>query len=266
MLEQVEFLIKGSLLPLTIGKLQVSERFILEHVFGERARAAIAYLGVEDAPNCFITASSHVGFFLLLNALITGQSATYLSGVAIDIPTLDELGKTRVSFANYEKIGVPDDLGSELSKPILLTRERYLQLEKDVQTIMNEQLGLAFRYYYHAVQANTRMQAAEVVIDLAIAAEALFSTGKYYKSNLKRRLSGFIEPDELKREEMARQIGKFYDLRGAIVHGGRKEIPLADVRIAGEYIRKTLDKALSSKLYTKEDLLQEADRHGLAST
>jgi hypothetical protein len=266
MLDQVEFLIKGSLLPLTIGKLQVSERFILEHVFGERARAAVAYLGVEDAPNCFITAGSHVGFFLLLNALITGRPATILSGVAIRISTLDELGKTRVSFANYEKIGVPDDLGSELSKPILRTRERYLQLEKDVQIIMNEQLGLALRYYYYAVQAYSRMQAAEVVIDLAIAAEALFSSGGNYTSNLKRRLSNFIARDEFEKEEVAKQMGKFYGLRGAIVHGGRKEISPDDVRFAGEYIRKALDKALSSKLYTKQDLLQEADKHGLAST
>ncbi|MGA2767149.1 MAG: hypothetical protein ABSF24_02385 [Candidatus Bathyarchaeia archaeon] len=260
MLKQVEFLIRGSLLPSTIGQLQVCERFVLEQVFGENESAAIAYFGVEDAPDYFITASSYVDFFLLLNALLTGRPATYRSGIGTTISALDELGRRRVSFTNYRKVTVLDeDMGSILSESILLTKERFLHLEKDMQRIMDEQLGLALRYYYNAVQASSRMQ-VEVVIDLAIAAEALFSTGGNYKSNLKRRLSSFIEPDELKREEMAKQIGKFYDLRGAIVHGGRKEIPLVDVRIAGEYIRKALDKALSSKLYTKEDLLQEADK------
>jgi len=71
--------------------------------------------------------------------------------------------------------------------------------------------------------------------DLVIAAEALCTTEPPYKSNLKRGLSKFIADDELEREEIAERIGKFYRLRGAIAHGGKKEIPLADVRIASGY-------------------------------
>jgi len=193
--------------------------------------------------------------------LTSGQAANYLQGPAISISTLKDLGKKRISFPSYEKvIHLNEDIQSEASKPILSTKERFLQLEKDRHKIMDEHLGLALSYYYYAIQASNKRRFAEVVIDLAIAAEALFSKETPYTSNLKCRLSLFIADDELERKNIAKKIGDFYSIRGAIVHGETREIPLDEVRIAWEYIKKAIDKALTSGLYTKAELIQKVDK------
>jgi len=63
----------------------------------------------------------------------------------------------------------------------------------------------------------------------------------------------------LERKEISKRIGDFYRLRGAIMHGEKAKIHLADVQTASGYIRKAIDKALSSKLYTKAELIQAVD-------
>ena len=264
LLKQVEFLIQGYLLPITMGRLQVSPRFIIEDAIAKKDREgffALGFIGVEDEHNFFTKARSTMNLFLLLHALTTGQAVTHLMGIATPLSTLADLGKNRVTFPSYEKvIHRNEDMKSKLSKPILLTNERFLQLEADVDRVLDEHVGLALSYFYYAAQANRRRRFAEVVINLTIAAEALFSKEPPYRGNLKRRLSCFIADSELERKKIAKEIGKFYRLRGAIVHGGKKEIPLGDVRPAWEYIRKAIDKALSSKIYTKAELIQEADK------
>lgn len=262
-LKQVEFLIQGYLLPMTMGRLQVSPSFVIEDAIAKKdieGFFALAFIGVEDKPNFFMKARSTMNLFLLLHALTTGQPATHHMGIATPLSTMADLGKNRVTFPSYEKVThLNEDMKSKLSKPILLTKERFLQLEADVDRILDEHVGLALSYFYYAAQANRRRRFA-VVINLAIAAEALFSKEPPYRGNLKRRLSCFIADSEPEREEIAKKIGKFYRLRGAIVHGGKKEIPLNDVRPAWGYIQKAIDKALSSKIYTKAELIQEADK------
>ena len=265
MLKQVEFLIQGYLLPIGMGRLQVSPSFVIENARGKndlKGFFALAYVGAEDEHDFFRKAISSIDFFLLLNTLMGGQAVTHLLGPAIPISTLHDLGKKRISFPDYEKVIHLNEVRESLfTKPILSTKERFLQLEKDMHKIMDEHVGLALQYYYYAVQADGKRRYPEVVIDLAIAAEALFSTGADFTKNLKRRFSNFLAEDALEREQIAERMGDFYYLRGAIVHGGKKEIPLADVRTASEYIRKAIDKALSSKLYTKTELIKEADKY-----
>jgi len=268
MLTQVEFLIEGNLLPPTIGRLKVSEKLIIEKAMSknEFIRAgdfAFAYVG-EDESDFFGAAVSYMDFFLLMYALTSGTPATHFVGSGIEISKLGELGKERVSFSGYEKVTVlHEDMQSELSKPILLAKDRFLQLEADRKRIMNEYIGLALRYYYYAVQANSRGRFAEVVVDLAIAAEVLFSKEKPFTSNLKRRLSSFIVDDKTEREEIKKRIDDFYVLRGLIVHGIKKiswkKDTLDDVRIVSGYVRKAIDKALSLKLYTKDELVRKGD-------
>ena len=266
MFKQVEFLIQGYLLPMTIGRLQISPSFVIEDATSKKDSEgffSLAFVGVEDEPNFFMKARSRMNLFLLLHALNTGQAATHLMGIATPLSTLADLGKNRFTFPSYEKvIHLNEDMKSELTKPVLLTKERFLQLEKDMDKILDEHVGLALAYYYYAARASGRRRLVEVVINLGIAAEALFSTGKDFGKNLKRRLSNFITDDEMERKEIAKKIGKFYRLRGLIVHGEKmraRKIPLTDVRTASEYIKKAIEKALSSKLYTKAELIQEVD-------
>jgi len=248
---------------MTIGRLHVSPSFVIEDATSKKnvwGPFAFAFVGVEYEPNFFRRASSKIDLFLLLHALTSGQAVTYLYGGATRLSTLEDLGKNRISFPSYEKVDhLDEDAQSMFSKPILLTKEQFLQLEEDRDRILDEHVGLALAYYFYAARASRKGRTAEVVIDLAIAAEALFSKEQPYTANLKRRLSSFIATDELERKEIAKKIGQFYRLRGAIVHGEKKEIPPADVRTASEYIRKAIDKALSSKLYTKAQVIQDAD-------
>ncbi len=264
MLKQVEFLLQGSLLPLTMGRLHVSPSFIIEEATSKKDYGgpfALAFVGVRDEPEFFRKASSKVEFFVLLYALITGKAVTLTTGGSTPLSTLDNLGKNRISFSSYRKVvHYGEDFQSMFSRPVLLTKERFLQLEEDKNIILDQYVGLALLYYYYATRASRERRVAEVVIDLAIAAEALFSREQPYTAHLKRRLSSFIARDKFERKEIEKKMGQFYRLRGTIVHGERKGIPPADVRRVSDYIRRAIDKALSSKLYTKAQLIQEVDR------
>lgn len=264
MLKQVEFLITGYLLPFSIGRLQISERLILEKVRGihEYARndvEARAYVAVEDEPYFFQKASSYLDFFILIHSLTNFSSASYSIGPAIELSNLDELGKESVS--GYEKVIVLNEsMESPFCKPILSAKERFLQLEEDQLKIMDGYLGLALRYYYYTARANNLQRIAEVIINLSISAEALFSTGRDFKTNLKCRLSSFIADSEPERDEISQRIGDFYDLRSGIVHGRirKKKIPV-EVIYPRTYIKKAIDKALNLKLYSKKELLKHIE-------
>jgi len=268
MVHQVEFLLRGNLLPPLISKLQVSERLIIENVLGpiefsiprESDSFAIAYVGLEDESHFFLDATTYIDFFLLIHALTHNIVVTHYKGIAFEISTLNDLGKKKVSFRKFEKVNIlKEDLQCELSKIILLTKERFLEFEKDTEKIMGEYLGLALRYHFFALQAYNRRHFDEVVLNLVIAAEALFSTGKSHKYNLKRRFSNFIANDETEIYEIEKTISNFYDLRSAIVNGGKKKITFNDVKIPSIYIQKAIEKSLSSRLYLKEELLKVTD-------
>lgn len=260
--KQVEFLLMGSIPPPTIGRLQVSETLIIEQGFGysdptgQEKPIALGYVGVGDISNPFRIAIPYMDFFLLIYALTTSQPVIHFVGVATEIPNLTALATHRVTFPSVEKVTfLNEDLESDFSKPILLAKKRFLELEKHRETIMDGYLGLALRYWLFATQANERGHFDEVVIHLSIAAEAMFSSGTDFKSNLKRRLSTFIGENESERINIAKKVGELYDLRGAVVHGGKKKIPLADVRLASSYIRRAIEKALSTKHFSKHDLV-----------
>ncbi|MCS4538648.1 MAG: HEPN domain-containing protein [Thaumarchaeota archaeon] len=173
------------------------------------------------------------------------------------------LGRRKVTFPKYEKVTflneTPDSELSELSKefckPIWEARDLFLKLESEKELIMQSSLGLALRYYAAALQADSERRLSDVVIDLTIAAEALFSTGSNFTRNLKDRLSKFIEEDKEARAEIGKTIGNFLRVRGLIAHGNMTKIPLKDVRTFNLYIRRGVEKALTMKLYTKEQLV-----------
>lgn len=98
-----------------------------------------------------------------------------------------------------------------------------------------------------------------MIIDLAITAEALFTNdNKNITRNLKSRLSSFTADNESEKDEIMKRIDEFYGLRSTIVHGNKKNFSLSDANLTGmakTYIRKAIDKALTLKLYSKDELL-----------
>lgn len=270
-MHQVEFLIEWNLLPSVIGRLQVSERLVIEDAWnqqrdyltnGKSKSYALAYVGVEDEPSFFKTAVSYIEFLLLVCALTSDISGTYQLGIGTEISDFGELGKRRVGFPSYEKVNVLSS-PPELIEPILAAKSRFLQLEKDRQQIMDGYLGLALRYYYFALQSYDRGRIDEMIIDLAITAEALFTKeDKNIVHNLKCRLSSFIAGNETERNEIMKRINEFYSLRSTIVHGNKKNFSLSEAELTGiakTYIQKAIDTALTLKLYSKDELLKRIE-------
>lgn len=83
MLHQVEFLLEGYLLPMTIVELHVSENLFIEKVFPkhqgyQQKDYALAYVAVEAPKDSyyFDKAINYLDFFLLIHSLMSGQPIT----------------------------------------------------------------------------------------------------------------------------------------------------------------------------------------------
>ena len=177
MLHQVEFLLEGNLLPVTIGELSVSDRFLLEAVYPKNmtnnSSYAIAYVATEEEGNFFKPVQDKVEFFILIYALVSGQHVTSRTGIGTELQNLSSLGKKRVTFPDYKKIYVMTTGKDEfLTKTIFETKELFLKLLPFRQRLMDSHVGLALIYYYIAVQASQR-RFEQAVINLMIALEAL---------------------------------------------------------------------------------------------
>jgi len=272
MLHQIEFLIEGYLLPPTIGRLQVSEKLILERVWRrgseyllshEPADYAIAYVGVATPKEAhfFLIARDYLDFFLLIYSLASGQPVTTTMGIGTTLNDLSSLGAERISFPNFEKIHVLGEYTENfLSKPILDAKERFLQLLPDRQRIMENPLGLALRYYYYAVLASRR-RLEDAVIHLMIAAEVLLCERDDKKTKtLSSRLSTLIAENEKEKTEVSKKMRKLYGLRSGIVHGGGKRPSLGDTKTLFNYIRRAIERCLSLRYLSKKEVLAELDK------
>lgn len=257
-MHQVECIIKWGLLP-TFGRFRISDRFLLEQVAGPEGYFTFAYVGVEDEDK-IKEAISTIDLFLLTSALSNDVIATYHNVIGTDLPSLEDLGKNRAAYnTGYETIKVMGSMPISLN-PLPSIKERFLELNEDRQKILGSYLGLALRYYYFAIQSYLRepKRIDEMIIDLSISAETLFSTGANFKKNLKHRLSHFLANNDSNRSEISKTIGNFYDYRGAIVHGRtkKKKISLKEIIHTKNYIQKAIDKALSLRLFLKKELIE----------
>ena len=272
MLHQVEFLIEGYLLPPTIGRLRISEKLILESVWRsgiesrlshESSDHAIAYVGVATPKetNFFPLAADYLDFFLLIYSLVSGQPVTTTMGIGTTLDDLRALGAKRIGWPSFEKIHV---LGKHkanfLSKPILEAKKRFLLLELDRQRIMGSPLGLALTFYYFAVVASRR-RLEEAVIHLMIAGEALLCTEtRKIREKLSMRLSTLIAEKETERAEISKKMRELYELRSGIVHGRGKKPSFNDAKILFDYVRRAIERGLSSKHLSKSDLIALLDK------
>jgi hypothetical protein len=275
---QVEFLIEGYLLPFTMGELRVSEELLLEAVWGtnidgsvshESAHCTIAYVGVETPKeaNCFIDAYNYLDFFLLIYSLTSGQAVTSKMGAGTTLDDLNSLGARRVGFSRFEKIHFDQEPKEDVfCKPILDTKRAFLQLLSDKDKIMKSHLGLALIYYYFAVLASRR-RLEEAVINLMIAAEALLIAGEEGKGqNLANRLSALIAENKNERMDISRKMLKLYGLRSGIVHGEGKIPSLDEVRTLFDYVHRAIERAISLRHLSKEELITNLEETQTAGT
>jgi len=271
-MHQLDFIINWNIAPL-FDRFRVSNRLLLEVLEPDpfpiefldypEARPdwiTLAYVGMEDETNYHKKADSLIDLFLLTCALISDFTGTYRGGASIPIPNLEDLGNRRVLFkTGYKTLEFGATPLEKVQKPITLVKNRFLQLESDIDKILTGYLGLALRYFSYAIQSYQRKpqrRIEETVFNLAISAETLFTTGKPTK-NLKERLPTFIADDKTKASAIAKQIGQFYNYRSDIVHGRTRKhkMPIEEINLVKTYIKTAIDKALSLKLYEKKDLL-----------
>lgn len=268
MLHQVEFLIEGYLLPMTIGELHVSENLFIEKVspkhleYGQKDYA-VAYVAV-DTPkeaNFFRSAIDYLDFFLLIHSLMSGQSVTSKIGAGTTLEDLSSLGSQRITFPDYEKIHMLGKPHDDFLKPILEIKKRFLELLPERKKIMESHLGIALIYYYFAVRASRR-RLEEATINLMIAAEALLIVNnERIRGSLSRRLSTLIAKNEEERRVIAEKMRKLYDLRSDIVHGRGKKPQFQDVRTLFIYIQRAIDTVLSSGVFSKDNLVEKLDKN-----
>lgn len=96
----------------------------------------------------------------------------------------------------------------------------------------------------------------EAVIHLMIAAEALLITrNEKIQCNLSRRLSALIAENEVERAEISKKMLELYGLRSAIVHGGGKKPSLSDVLVLFDYVRRAIEKGISLRHLSKNELV-----------
>ena len=272
MMHQVEFLIEGYLLPPTIGRLSISEDLILESVWrtGNESRLnheptsyAIAYVGVAapEKSNYFPTARDHLEFFLLIYSLISGQPVTSMMGIGTTLNNIASLGTRRFTWPSFEKIHVQtESIDGFFCKPILDAKKLFLELLPDRRRIMESSLGLALTFYYFAVVASIKRY-EEAVIDLMIAGEALLiDKDESITGPLSRRLSTLIADKDTERAQISKKMRELYDLRSDIVHGRGKKPSLDDVRVLSNYVRRAVERGLSLRDLSKEDLLAKLDK------
>ena len=267
MLHQVEFLIEGYLLPITIGELFVSESLFIEkvspkHLDYEQKDYAIAYVAVNSPKeaNYFRLAIDYLDFFLLIHSLMSGQSFISRIGVGTALEDLNSLGTKRITFQGYEKIYMTGEPEGDFHKPILEIKKRFLELLPARKKIMESHLGMALIYYYFAVYASQK-RLEEAPINLMIAAEALLIVkNESIRSSLSRRLSTLIAKNEEEKKVIAEKVKKLYDLRSAIVHGRGKKPQFQAVKTLFNYIRTAIDAVLDLRVFSKSDLVEKLDK------
>lgn len=187
-MHQLDFIINWNIAPL-FDRFRISDRLLLEvlepdpfpiELFnypGTRLDwITLAYVGMEDEKNYYKKADSLIDLFLLTSALISGFTGTYRGGAGITILNLEDLGNHRVLFkTGYKTLEFGASPLEKVQRPITLVKNRFLQLEADVDKILNGYLGLALRYFSYAIRSYQRrpQRIEEIVINLTISAETL---------------------------------------------------------------------------------------------
>jgi len=261
MWHQVEFLLEGYVLPMTIDELIVSNRFLLEAVSSKnnatKSEYVIAYVAIEDKSNFFKPAMDEIEFFILIYALIAGQFVTSRTGAGIELHDLGSLGKKRVAFGDFEKLHLIQTVKDHfLTKPIFETKELFLKLLAKRQKIMDSHIGLALIYYYFAVQASQK-RFEHSIINLMIALEGLLiKEGDKIRGCISNRVANLIAEEAKERTLISKRMKELYTLRSHIVHGRGKKPSFNDTRQLFKYSRKAIQKAISIGTLSKEELIK----------
>lgn len=271
-LRQLEYLIHGNILPMSINRYRMSERLVILKVLGEGYRDSTwgenvghvkAYVGVESdgTPAFFEHAYKYLALFLNLYTLQKGQPYVVFRPLGTRIDDFDKLGVSSYGYPNHEPIissGRP--LESDVNR-ISKLKVLFQHVESDYERITDSPLGLSLQFFYDAVMSNHRGRLELAVVHFVMAAEALVVLGEESKRQKVGKGIGVLFSETQEEYESAyRKMKKLYGVRGGIVHGGGKKASPMDVGILYNYIRKAILERLSLRQLSKPELVEKLDQ------
>lgn len=270
-LQQIEYLIHGNILPMSIDKHRMSERLVIEKVYGEGYRDSTwgehvghvkAYVGVEydGTPTFFDKAHNYLTLFLNLYTLQAGQPYVVFRSIGTPVDDFTNLGERSYGYPKHEPIvsigeSLPDDV-HRISK----LKSLFQQVESDFESIIDTPLGLAMQFFYDALMSNHRRRLELAVVHFMMAAEALIVLDEEAKrQNVSRRIS-ILSSESLEEYKTAfKSMKNLYDVRSGIVHGGDKKASPMDVGQLFQCIRKALFESLALRHLGKQELVNRLD-------
>lgn len=266
-LQQIEYLIHGNILPMSVDNVRISERLLLERVYGDGYQDSTwgknvghvkAYVGTEyeEKGAFFKRADEYLTFFLHLFTLENAQPYVVFRGVSIPVDDFLNLGLNRVSFPGFEKM-------TSLSKPfvrdmryISYLKSTFERFESDYEEILSSPLGLSLQFVYDAVMANHRRRLELAVVHFIMAAEALvIHELQGIRQRISKRIAMLVSDSSNELDETYRTMKKLYGIRCGIVHGGGKRVSPYDVQSIYKYLKKAVNECLTHRQVTKQDLI-----------
>lgn len=271
LLHQLEYLIHGDILPLSISRHRMSERLVIEKVHGDGYQDSTwgaqvghvkAFVGVEsdDTARHFNQAGKYLTLFLHLYTLQAGQPYVVFRPLGTNVDDFTKLGERSDGYPRHNPIKQIGEPFPNHVRYISRLNALFQQVESDYENITDGPLGLAMQFFYDAVMSNHRRRLELAVVHFMMAAEALVISGEESKrQNVSRRIGALIAESDDEYEEIYNKMKKMYDIRSGIVHGGRKVASPKDVQTLYQYLRKAIFERLSLRHISKKELVKKLD-------
>jgi hypothetical protein len=271
-LHQLEYLIHGNILPMSIDKHRMSDRLVLETVYGdgyqdstwgERVGHVKAYVGVESdgTSDFFYQAGKYLTLFLHLYTLQAGQPYVVFRPTGIGINDFTKLGEISRGYPKHKPIvSMGEPLPHHISRVSKL-KSLFQQVESDFDSILDSPIGLAMQFFYDAVMSNHRRRLELAVVHFLIAAEALVILRDESKRQYVSKRIGVLFSETLEEYESTyKDMKELWDVRSGIVHGGGKKASPMDVGLLYKYLRKAITERLFLRQISKPELVKRLDQ------
>lgn len=257
---QVRFTLVGFILPPLRTEIKVTDRLILRkpkepsdqmvQIGNELVPAtdALVWITTDESQDKFKLAEEYLQKFLELFLLTNGHVVRiYKYGSAVN------LAKHKFGEIDYGEMKGMKMLRAEgeikLWSDLDDLKWTFPKLFNILQSGENAYLRLALSYYHRAVLSN---KLEEILIDLMICAEALFSKGDEYGKTIASRLSSMVSKDE---NEISKEVKELYGKRSAIVHGSYSKIDPQKIANFFRYLGQALREfVLLSTVRSREEI------------
>lgn len=270
-LRQLEYLIHGNILPMSITRHRMSDRLVIQKVMGEGYRDSTwgehvghvkAFVGVESDSTAkhFIQADKYLTLFLHLYTLQAGQPYVVFRAGGTHVDDFTKLGERSHSYRGHEPIEHIGEPSPNDVRRISRLKALFQQIESDYDIMTDNPLGLAMQFFYDAAMSNHRGRLELAVVHFMMAAEALvILRDESKKQNVSKRISVLFSASSDEYDLVYGMMKKLYVLRCGIVHGGMKRATPQDVGLCANYLRKAIFERLSLRQISKQDLVVKLD-------